>query len=93
MLTCNFGHAGDGNLHIGLCFPGQPNAVIPEEAKEAVTKAVVSLEGRIAAEHGIGCLKASRMHWNIDGPTLELSKNLKKMLDPKGILNPDKVLP
>lgn len=63
------------------------------EAKDEVVQAAVSLEGRIAAEHGIGCVKVHNLHWNIDEPTLRMMRSFKKLLDPKGILNPGKVMP
>jgi len=92
LFVFNFGHYGDGNIHIGMTT-GKDGGPFPQAAKKEVTQAVVELEGRIAAEHGIGCLKASKIHWNLDVPTLALSRSLKDLLDPKGILNPGKVLP
>ena len=63
------------------------------EAKAEVVAATVELEGRIAAEHGVGCLKNKNLHWNIDASTLAMMKSFKNLLDPKGILNPGKILP
>lgn len=91
LIVANFGHYGDGNIHIGMTT-GKEGRPFPKEALKEVTQAVVELEGRIAAEHGIGCLKASKLHWNIDKPTLAMMRSFKNLLDPKGILNPGKVM-
>ena len=92
IIIANFGHYGDGNIHIGMTT-GKDGRPFPMEAKLDVVKAVHELEGRIAAEHGIGCLKVENLHWNIDVPTMDMMRSFKKLLDPKGLLNPGKVLP
>ena len=91
LIVANFGHYGDGNIHIGMTT-GKDGRPFPKEALREVTQGVSDLEGRIAAEHGIGCLKANKLHWNIDEPTLALMRRFKKLLDPQGILNPGKVM-
>lgn len=92
IIIYNFGHYGDGNIHVGMTT-GKDGRPFPMEAKDEVVQAAVSLEGRIAAEHGIGCVKVHNLHWNIDEPTLRMMRSFKKLLDPKGILNPGKVMP
>lgn len=92
IIIANFGHYGDGNIHIGMTT-GKSGRPFPMIAKSEVVEATVELEGRIAAEHGIGCVKNENLQWNIDDPTLGLMRNMKKMLDPQGILNPGKVMP
>jgi glycolate oxidase len=92
IIIANFGHYGDGNIHISMTT-GKTGRPFPIKAKMEVVEATVELEGRIAAEHGIGCVKNHNLRWNIDAPTLKLMRNLKKMLDPNGILNPGKVMP
>ena len=91
LIIANFGHYGDGNIHIGMTT-GKEGRPFPREAKEEVVQAVVELEGRIAAEHGIGCLKACNLKWNIDVETLAMMRRFKKLLDPLGILNPGKIM-
>ena len=61
--------------------------------KEAIFSHTIQLGGRIAAEHGIGILKKEYLGLNLDSATLGLAMQIKKMLDPKGILNPGKVFP
>ena len=92
IIIANFGHYGDGNIHIGMTT-GKDGRPFPMVAKDEVVQAVVELEGRIAAEHGIGCVKAHNLRWNIDEPTLAMMRSFKALLDPNGILNPGKVMP
>jgi len=94
VLIASFGHAGDGNIHVSLA--AFDDTTPPENltrAREAVLKAAVALEGRIAAEHGIGMLKRNKIGWNLDTDTLSLMRRIKKLLDPNGILNPGKIFP
>ena len=90
----SFGHAGDGNIHISFAARDEkrPPASL-RQAREAILKAAIALEGRIAAEHGIGLAKRDAIGWNLDEPTLTMMQRLKTMLDPNGILNPGKVFP
>jgi len=62
-------------------------------AREAILKAAISLEGRIAAEHGIGIVKRDMIGWNLDAATLALMQQIKALIDPNGILNPGKLFP
>ena len=92
LYTINFGHAGDGNLHVSLVEKDGP--VDDEKLNAAsleILKETVRLEGRIAAEHGIGAIKKDKINLNIDEPTLSLMMDLKRTLDPNNILNPGKV--
>jgi FAD/FMN-containing dehydrogenase len=92
----SYGHAGDGNLHFNLSqkpgadaasFLGRTHAL-----ETAMFDLVESLGGSISAEHGIGRLKAAEFARRADPVELSLMRNLKRALDPKGILNPGKVL-
>jgi glycolate oxidase len=92
-FVANFGHAGDGNIHV--------NFVVDREDKDAVARArkcvaetfklSVELGGTISGEHGIGYVKAPYLDYAVDRPTLEIMKGLKKVFDPNGILNPGKM--
>jgi glycolate oxidase len=92
-FVANFGHAGDGNIHV--------NFVVDREDKAAVARArkcvgetfqlAIDLGGTISGEHGIGYVKAQYLNYAIDRPTLEIMKGIKKLFDPKGILNPGKM--
>jgi FAD/FMN-containing dehydrogenase len=92
----SYGHAGDGNLHFNVSqksgtdtarFMARGHAL-----ETAMFDLVESLGGSISAEHGIGRLKAREFAARADATELELMGALKRALDPKGILNPGKVL-
>ena len=92
----SYGHAGDGNLHFNV---GQkPGADIKTFISRgpvlelAMFDLVESLGGSISAEHGIGRLKAEEFARRADPAELAVMQALKRALDPKGILNPGKVL-
>jgi len=94
LLISSFGHAGDGNIHVNVLAEDTPEEL--ERAHMAVAEifeAATSLEGRISGEHGIGLAKKPFLSLNIDKPTLRLMRILKQTLDPKGLLNPGKVMP
>jgi len=91
-----FGHLGDGNIHFNVTQPaGADSAQFLarwDEMNAAVNKIVLRLGGSISAEHGIGKLKRDSLAKVKDPVALELMRDLKRMLDPNGILNLGKVL-
>jgi D-lactate dehydrogenase (cytochrome) len=95
--TSVFGHIGDGNLHFNVLPPdGQGIEAFRREAGERVSELVhelaVSLGGSFSAEHGVGVLKVRELERYEPAEALALMRALKKTLDPKGIMNPGKVL-
>ena len=92
-FVANFGHAGDGNIHVNFVV----NRENPDEvarARQCVAETFqlsVELGGTISGEHGIGYVKAPYLDYAIDRPTLEIMKGIKKIFDPNGILNPGKM--
>jgi FAD/FMN-containing dehydrogenase len=92
----SYGHMGDGNLHFNVSQrPGAPSASFLAHAaplEAAIFDLVESLGGSISAEHGIGRLKAVELARRADPVELAAMHALKTALDPKGILNPGKVL-
>ncbi len=92
-FVANFGHAGDGNIHVNFVVDRDS----PEEiarARECVSETFrlsVELGGTISGEHGIGYVKAQYMDYAIDRPTLEIMMGIKQVFDPNGILNPGKM--
>lgn len=93
---CLFGHIGDGNLHVNVM---KPEAMSKEEflqkthAVDATLMALVRAHGgSVSAEHGIGLLKKDWLGYTRSPAELALMRSLKAVLDPKGILNPGKVL-
>jgi FAD/FMN-containing dehydrogenase len=95
-FVVSYGHAGDGNLHFNLSLkPGAELAAFTARThplEHAMFDLVESLGGSISAEHGIGRLKAQEFARRADPVELALMHDLKRALDPKGILNPGKVL-
>jgi FAD/FMN-containing dehydrogenase len=92
-FVANFGHAGDGNIHVNfLCDREDADSIA--RARECVKETFalsVELGGSISGEHGIGYVKAAYLDMAIDAPTLEIMKSIKKVFDPNGILNPGKM--
>ena len=92
----SYGHAGDGNLHFNVGH--KPGTDIKSFIARgpmlelAMFDLVESLGGSISAEHGIGRLKAAEFARRADPVELAVMHELKRALDPKGILNPGKVL-
>ena len=91
-----FGHIGDGNLHYNLFPPfGEDETTFiarADEANRIVYERVVELEGSISAEHGLGQLKRETIARYKDALELELMRAIKYALDPRGLMNPGKVL-
>ncbi len=92
-FVANFGHAGDGNIHVNfMCQKDDPESIA--RARQCVKETFalsVELGGSISGEHGIGYVKAQYLDMAIDAPTLEVMKAIKKVFDPNGILNPGKM--
>ncbi|MFN7782900.1 MAG: FAD-binding oxidoreductase [Lysobacterales bacterium] len=91
----NFGHAGNGNIHVNLMYdPAEPGRDAAAEAcLEALFGLVIALDGTLSGEHGIGLAKRPFMRAAVDARTLELMAAVKRAFDPKGLLNPGKLLP
>ncbi len=89
-----WGHAGDGNLHLGLMFrPDDPVAVAAAgRVNRAVVEHSLAAGGSCTGEHGVGIGKLPFMEAE-HGLSLEYMRRIKRALDPKGILNPGKMLP
>jgi FAD/FMN-containing dehydrogenase len=92
----SYGHAGDGNLHFNVSQkPGSDIKSFMARGpvlELAMFDLVESLGGSISAEHGIGRLKAAEFARRADPVELAVMHELKRALDPQGILNPGKVL-
>jgi len=91
-----FGHLGDGNIHYNVSQPtGADKAEFLArwgDVNEVVFAVVKKYGGSVSAEHGIGLLKRDLLPSVKDPVALDLMRGLKRLLDPKGILNPGKVL-
>jgi FAD/FMN-containing dehydrogenase len=85
-----FGHVGDGNIHYNV----GPEAMLAERAgvNRIVYDVVAELDGSISAEHGLGPLTREEFRAPKQPLELELMRLVKDALDPKGLMNPGKVL-
>ncbi len=91
----NFGHAGDGNIHVNLMVD-RKNTEEFEKARLLVKEifaAALQLGGTISGEHGVGLTKSEYIAMEIRPIELGLMKKIKSVFDPKNILNPGKIFP
>jgi FAD/FMN-containing dehydrogenase len=92
-----FGHVGDGNLHFNvLSAAGDDPAGFEAGAAEALSECVhtraIELGGSFSAEHGVGVLKIAELERFKSPQALAAMRALKRALDPRGTMNPGKVL-
>ena len=92
-----FGHIGDGNIHLSFLQPEEMPADQFQTYRAAFTEMVFEivddLDGSFSAEHGIGILRTPEMSRYKDPVSIYTMQTIKQALDPKGILNPGKVIP
>jgi len=91
----NFGHAGDGNIHVNI-MTDKRNQDEYQRAKEVVKdifEAALNLGGTISGEHGVGLTKARYIGMELSPEGIRLMKAIKRVFDPKGIMNPGKIFP
>lgn len=93
---CGFGHMGDGNIHYNITRPLEWSDEAFMEHRERINDLihalVVEMDGSISAEHGIGQLKRDKLPSVKDPVELAMMHKIKAQFDPKGIMNPNKVL-
>ncbi len=89
----NFGHAGNGNLHVNLLYDANKQEAAAKACLNEVFECVLSLGGTLSGEHGVGLAKRDFVSQEIDSATLALMHKIKKQFDPNNILNPGKTLP
>lgn len=92
-----FGHIGDGNLHISILPPPEwPREAFDAECERVTHKLGELLRefgGSVSAEHGIGLLKRPYLHYTRAPEEIELMRQMKRVFDPAGIMNPGKLFP
>ncbi|MES9843459.1 MAG: FAD-linked oxidase C-terminal domain-containing protein [Candidatus Sedimenticola sp. PURPLELP] len=91
----NFGHAGNGNIHVNLLVdPDDPEQMSrADECLAEVFQLVLRLQGTLSGEHGVGLVKREFVEREIPADTLALMKAIRSQFDPNGILNPGKTIP
>ena len=91
-----YGHAGDGNLHVNIVKQEMTDEAWQTEVPKGIVEIfelTKSLKGTISGEHGIGYVQKNYLPIVFSDVELHLMKGIKKLFDPKGILNPGKILP
>jgi FAD/FMN-containing dehydrogenase len=92
IIALFYGHIGDGNLHIVAAVPGTAGPQPKEAVEEVVYGLLPEGAGTVSAEHGIGTRKRRWLPYSRSPEELAVMRTLKAALDPRGILNPGKVI-
>ena len=89
-----FGHAGDGNLHPTILTDKRDKAEWErvEKGIDMIFERALALGGTLSGEHGIGLAKSRYLEGETSPGTLKYARRMKSVLDPKGILNPGKII-
>ncbi|HEX2501044.1 MAG TPA: FAD-linked oxidase C-terminal domain-containing protein [Methylomirabilota bacterium] len=95
LIVANVFHAGDGNLHPMICYdervPGEFARAL--EANEEILQACIELGGTVTGEHGIGLDKAEKLALLFSPDDLEVMHAVRRVFDPRGLMNPQKMFP
>jgi FAD/FMN-containing dehydrogenase len=94
--VCLFGHIGDGNLHVNVMKPDDLEKAAflakTSEVDKSMFELVSRYRGSISAEHGIGLLKKPYLGYTRSPEEIAVMRGIKAALDPRGIMNPGKVI-
>jgi glycolate oxidase len=88
-----YGHAGDGNLHVNFLWDDDAEREAIERSIEALMRATIALGGTLSGEHGIGLTKAPYLPIEQPPELILLQQDLKRVFDPRELLNPGKIFP
>ncbi len=92
IYIANFGHIGDGNIHVNIMYGDDPGqGELAENIVNKIMKEVIASGGTISGEHGIGNKKSKFMELEIPAREYAIMKGVKDFFDPKGIMNPGKM--
>jgi glycolate oxidase len=89
VLIASYGHAGDGNFHVNVLWDDPEWD--PEPVVEDIFRLALDLKGTITGEHGVGLAKKKYLPWEKDATSLGMQREMKKLFDPKGLMNPGKI--
>jgi FAD/FMN-containing dehydrogenase len=92
LVACSWGHAGDGNLHSTFLVSPQDEDELAraDVAAGELFALAARLGGSISGEHGVGWLKRGQLERQWSPRALQLHSEIKRVFDPKGLLNPGK---
>jgi glycolate oxidase len=93
LTIANFGHAGDGNIHVNILLEKDTTELVKkaDRAVEEIFRAALQAGGTLSGEHGIGNTKSKFLSMEIQPREMSLMRELKRLFDPKNILNPGKI--
>ena len=89
-FCANVGHVGDGNVHSAIICPAADKPMV-EELLKNVARLALRLEGTVTGEHGVGLKQRDALVDEVGFEGIDVMRRIKNALDPRGILNPDKV--
>lgn len=88
-----YGHAGDGNMHVNFLWDDDEERPRVDDAILRLMQRTVALSGTLSGEHGIGLSKARYLSLEQSSALIGIQEDLKRVFDPKGLLNPGKIFP
>ena len=93
LTIVNFGHAGDGNIHVNIMVDKADKDEYQRGLAlvEQIFRETLELGGTISGEHGIGLTKAGYITMELSRQEIKIMESIKKVFDPKNILNPGKI--
>ncbi|MFH2060995.1 MAG: FAD-linked oxidase C-terminal domain-containing protein [Pseudomonadota bacterium] len=93
LAVVSFGHAGDGNIHCNIMYNKADNdqAQRAQKAVDELFEQTLNLGGTITGEHGVGVTKLKYLPREVGDTQIRLMRGIKKVFDPKNILNPGKI--
>ena len=91
-----YGHIGDGNLHLNILKPSHLSSdqfvTRCDGVSDHLGKLIGDYQGSVSAEHGVGLLKRDYLHYSRSETEIRLMREIKSVFDPKGVLNPGKLI-
>ena len=93
VLIATFGHAGDGNLHVNVLSNDEEISRRLEPVLSGIFAHALELGGTLTGEHGVGIAKRRFVSMEQSEDVIALQRQLKRVFDPSGLLNPGKLLP
>ncbi len=91
LKNANYGHAGDGNIHVNILIKDEKEREKAERAVKEIFELTLKLGGSISGEHGVGITKAPYLRMELKNPEIVIMKGIKNLFDPNNILNPKKI--